>query len=82
MSTEKQRDHEQPFADALVTTASANLPSRFFDRFMFNLHPADATAPSLILGAGAYPPRNVLDGFIVLSTGSEQRKPPALDRAR
>lgn len=73
MSTEKQQNGEQSFADDLVTTASAELPPRFFDRFMFNLHPADATAPSLILGAGAYPPRNVLDGFVVLSTGVEQR---------
>lgn len=73
MDTDRRQDHDETFDDALVTTASADLPARFFDRFMFNLHPADAAAPSLIVGAGAYPPRNVLDGFVVLSTGTEQR---------
>ncbi|KXX56007.1 DUF7064 domain-containing protein [Rhodococcus sp. LB1] len=61
------------FHDALVTRATEDMPEKFFDRFMFNLHPDGRTAPSVILGAGAYPPRNVVDGFVVLTTGTEQR---------
>ena len=61
------------FHDALVTPGTPGLPDRFFDRFMFNLHPTDATAPSVILGAGVYPPVDVLDGFVVLTTEREQR---------
>ncbi|CCW10269.1 hypothetical protein EBESD8_7970 [Rhodococcus aetherivorans] len=61
------------FHDALVTQATSEMPERFFDRFMFNLHPDSGTTPSVILGAGVYPPRNVVDGFVVLTTESEQR---------
>lgn len=61
------------FDDALITTGAPQMPERFFDRFMFNLHPDDGTVPSLVMGAGAYPPRDVVDGFVVLSTGTEQR---------
>ena len=61
------------FHDPLVLMATADMPERFFDRFMFNLHPDGAIAPSVILGAGVYPPRNVVDGFVVLTTESEQR---------
>ena len=61
------------FHDALVTRATEDMPEKFFDRFMFNLHPDGRTAPSVILGAGVYPPRNVVDGFVVLTTGTEQR---------
>lgn len=62
-----------PFHDPLVTELSPEMPEKFFDRFMFNLHPNDSAIPSLILGAGCYPPRDVADGFIVLSNGTEQR---------
>lgn len=63
----------EPFHDRLVPAETSDLPEKFFDRFMFNLHPASAAAPSLILGAGVYPPRDVVDGFVVLTTGTEQR---------
>ncbi|TDO46845.1 hypothetical protein EV643_110228 [Kribbella sp. VKM Ac-2527] len=45
----------------------------FFDRFMFNLHPADATTPSIILGVGSYPDRNSMDGFVIACLPHEQR---------
>ncbi|MGJ5670566.1 hypothetical protein QLG13_22260 [Rhodococcus aetherivorans] len=61
------------FHDALVTRATPDMPEKFFDRFMFNLHPDGSTAPSVVLGAGVYPPRNVVDGFVVLTTTAEQR---------
>ncbi|GAB3710518.1 hypothetical protein [Nocardiopsis oceani] len=61
------------FDDAMVTSSAPGMPEKFFDRFMFNLHPDDGTTPSLVLGAGSYPPRDVADGFVVLSTGTEQR---------
>lgn len=63
------------FHDDLVTprTAAANdLPDRFFDRFMFNAHPVDRTGPSIVLGCGLYPTRNVIDGFTVVVAGAEQ----------
>ncbi len=62
-----------PFVDDLVTGVTPGMPERFFDRFMFNLHATDATAPSIILGIGLYPPRDVADGFVVLVTDAEQR---------
>ncbi|MET8430685.1 hypothetical protein [Nocardia sp. NPDC004860] len=61
------------FHDALTTGVTVDMPERFFDRFMFNLHPDTGTSPSVILGAGVYPSRNVVDGFVVVTTGSEQR---------
>ena len=61
------------FHDALVTPDTPGLPERFFDRFMFNLHPADASSPSVLFGLGVYPPKDVVDGFAVLVTDTEQR---------
>src|SRR3954464_10828683 len=61
------------FHDELVAPGTPGLPERFFDRFMFNLHRTDATAPSIILGAGVYPPKDVVDGFAILTTETEQR---------
>ncbi|WP_068395945.1 DUF7064 domain-containing protein [Kribbia dieselivorans] len=62
------------FHDPLVRRdEAASLPARFFDRFMFNLHPVDDTQPSVILGYGVYPPKDVADGFAVISTATEQR---------
>lgn len=61
------------FHDHLVTLEASKLPERFFDRFMFNMHPADATAPSIITGFGHYPARDVADGFAIVTTESEQR---------
>lgn len=43
----------------------------FFDRFMFNLHPADATTPLVIIGAGTY--RDSTDGYLIACVGNEQR---------
>jgi hypothetical protein len=61
------------FHDELVSSDVSGLPERFFDRFVFNLHPVDASAPSVLLGLGVYPPTDTVDGFVVLVTGSEQR---------
>jgi hypothetical protein len=61
------------FHDELVAPGTPGLPDRFFDRFVFNLHPADATAPSILFGHGIYPPKDVVDGFVVLTTETEQR---------
>jgi hypothetical protein len=64
---------EHSFDDRLVASAGPDLPERYFDRFVFNLHPTDATAPSVLLGLGMYPTRDVVDGFAILVTESEQR---------
>jgi hypothetical protein len=61
------------FDDALVQRNAAGLPDRFFDRFVFNLHPPDATSPSLLFGLGVYPGSDTIDGFVILVTESEQR---------
>jgi hypothetical protein len=67
------RSHE-PFHDRIVTPDEvAGLPERFFDRFVVNLHPTDATTPSIIVGLGLHPVRDTVDGFAQLSTGTEQR---------
>jgi hypothetical protein len=63
----------EQFHDHLVGRASGELPEQFFDRFMFNMHPADAIAPCIIIGFGVYPGKNLADGYAVLMTGSEQR---------
>jgi hypothetical protein len=60
------------FHDALTPPGATGLPPRFFDRFMFNLHP-QACAPSVIVGLGVYPAANVADGFAIAVTGDEQR---------
>lgn len=64
---------EKVFQDDLVKTAGADLPDRFFDRLMFNMHPTDATSPSVICGYGVYPGKDVADGFAILVTETEQR---------
>lgn len=61
------------FGDSLVVSSDQVLPERFFDRFMFNAHPADGRGPWLIVGAGAYPTRDVMDGFAVIALAGEQR---------
>jgi hypothetical protein len=67
------RAHE-PFHDPLVTPDEvAGLPDGFFDRFVFNAHPVDATAPSVIVGLGLHPGRDTADGFAILCTETEQR---------
>jgi hypothetical protein len=62
------------FRDELVSARTPDLHERFFDRFMFNLHERETTATtSAIVGAGIYPGRNVIDGFVLLTDGSTQR---------
>lgn len=61
------------FHDELVSPDTTDLPERFFDRFVFNLHRTDATDPSILFGAGMYPPKDTVDGFVVLVTRAEQR---------
>ena len=61
------------FHDELVAPETPDLPERFFDRFVFNVHPTDATAPSILFGLGIYPPKDTVDGFVILVTESEQR---------
>lgn len=67
------RSHE-PFHDPIVTPGEVEgLPERFFDRFVFNLHPTDATEPSVLVGLGLHPVRDTVDGFAIVSTTTEQR---------
>ena len=61
------------FHDELVAPGASGLHERFFDRFVFNLHPTDATAPSVLIGLGIYPPKDTVDGFVILVTETEQR---------
>src|ERR1700744_3171384 len=61
------------FHDELVSLDADGLPERFFDRFVFNLHRTDATVPSILFGLGLYPPKDSVDGFVILVTASEQR---------
>jgi hypothetical protein len=61
------------FHDELVAPDTPDLPERFFDRFVFNLHPTNATAPSILFGLGQYAPKDTVDGFVILVMESEQR---------
>lgn len=61
------------FHDELVAPDTTGLPDRFFDRFVFNLHPRSGDPISVLVGFGMYPPKNTVDGFVVFSNGSEQR---------
>jgi hypothetical protein len=61
------------FRDELVGRDIQGLPDRFFDRFMFNLHPRDDVVPSLILGAGIYPGTNTVDVFAIATLAGHQR---------
>jgi len=63
----------ESFPDELVGPGVTGLPERFFDRFVFNLHRTDATAPSIIFGLGIHPVRDTVDGFAILTTRTEQR---------
>src|SRR6266545_2189607 len=60
------------FGEALVGALPENASDRHFDRFYFNLHGA-STAPLVMLGAGVYPGKNVVDGFVVLVEPDRQR---------
>ena len=61
------------FGDALYSGPPDAVDVRFFDRFMFNGHPVDGSGPSFVIGAGLYPARDVVDGFVVLVLDHEQR---------
>jgi hypothetical protein len=61
------------FHDELVAPDASGLPDRFFDRFVFNMHPRDQAHPSVIFGFGSYPPRDTADGFVVVTTEAQQR---------
>jgi hypothetical protein len=61
------------FHDQLVPVEVVDLPERFFDRFVFNLHPRHASTPSVIFGFGTYPAKDTVDGFVVLTNDTEQR---------
>lgn len=61
------------FGDDLVTAPSDDMAEGHFDRFVFNLHPTDAVTPSLVFGLGAYPARDVVDGFVVATSRQTQR---------
>ncbi len=61
------------FPDVLVTPGTPGLPERFFDRFVFNLHASDGSAPSVIFGLGVYPARDVIDGFAIVVSSAVQR---------
>jgi len=64
---------DNTFRDPLVGIDTAGLPERFFDRFMFNMHPTDTTAPAVITGFGVYPARGGADGYVIATVGREQR---------
>ena len=61
------------FYDPMVKPGFQADNPRFFDRFMFNMHPNDAASPGIIMGLGHYPGRNVADGYAIVSLGEEQR---------
>lgn len=61
------------FHDPMSPPNTSGKADRFFDRFMFNMHPADHNAPSIITGFGHYPGRNVADGYSIISLPNEQR---------
>ena len=61
------------FHDAIVTADATDLPEKFFDRFVVNFHPTDATSPSILVGCGLHPVRGTVDGFAILVTPTEQR---------
>lgn len=61
------------FYDPLIAPRTGHEQARFFDRFMFNMHPNTANSPSIITGFGHYPGRNVADGYTIISLGDEQR---------
>jgi hypothetical protein len=64
---------QEIFHDELVRPGETGLPEKFFDRFVVNLHPADAVSPSIIVGCGLHPVRDVVDGFAQLTLPGEQR---------
>jgi hypothetical protein len=66
-------NNQQEFHDELVPPNTTGKSERFFDRFMFNLHPNNANAPSVIMGYSHYPSCNVADGYAIISLPGQQR---------
>ena len=66
-------DDISTFHDPLVGPEVTDLPTGFFDRFVFNLHPTDEVTPSVLVGFGIYPPKDTVDGFVVVTDGHAQR---------
>jgi hypothetical protein len=67
------RSHED-FHDPIVTPDEVGgKPERFFDRFVFNVHPQDSTELSVLVGLGLHPVRDTVDGFAILVDGKQQR---------
>lgn len=64
----------EPFHDAIITPEEVDgLPEGFFDRFVFNAHPVAGTDPCVLVGLGLHPLRDTVDGFAILTSGTEQR---------
>ncbi len=61
------------FRDELVAPGTPGLPEKFFDRFVFNMHPTAGVSPSIVFGFGIYPNKDTVDGFAILVTETEQR---------
>ncbi len=59
--------------DLLVSAAPDGSGERFFDRFYFNLHAPQEPTPLIMLGAGSYPNRGVVDGYLIRVDGERQR---------
>jgi hypothetical protein len=60
------------FHDALQPFR-ADVPERFFDRFVFSVHPWDSVTPTLHIGFGVHPARGVADGFVLAVLPEQQR---------
>ncbi len=65
-------NNDLPVQDALIDTVQNDLPEGWFDRFYFNIHDT-ARAPYVLMGAGVYPGRNVIDGYVIVVTEDRQR---------
>jgi hypothetical protein len=61
------------FVDPIVLAPTGAVPERYFDRFVFSVHPVGAVTPTLHVGFGAHPGRGVADGFVLTVTETEQR---------
>ncbi|MBB4663885.1 hypothetical protein [Conexibacter arvalis] len=58
--------------DLLIGEPPVGSSERFFDRFYFNLHGPEPT-PLIMIGAGSYPNRQVVDGYLIRVDGGRQR---------
>ena len=55
------------FHDELVASDAIGLADRFFDRFVFNMHPRDeAGIRRSSSDSAVIPPRDTADGFVVV----------------